>query len=68
MSLRLGKILSAWNLAAITTIFKNKGNTQSTENYRPANLSSIACKIMDSILIAQGKCNIDKQTVWFSER
>ena len=50
ISLRLGKIPSAWKLAAITPIFKNKGNKQSARNYRPVSLSSIACKIMKSII------------------
>ena len=43
--LRLGKIPSAWKLAAIAAIFKNEGNKQSTENYRTVSLTSIACKI-----------------------
>ena len=50
ISLRLGKIPSAWKLAAITAIFKNKGNKQSAGNYRPVSLTSIACKIMESII------------------
>ena len=50
MSFRLGKIPFAWKLAAIMAIFKNKGNKQSAENYRPVSLTSIACKIMESII------------------
>ena len=50
ISLRLGKIPSSWKLAAITAMFKNKGNKQSAGNYRPVRLTSIACKIMESII------------------
>ena len=50
MSLNLGKIQPAWELATITAIFKNTGNKQSTENYRPVSLTSIESKIMDSII------------------
>ena len=50
LSLKPGKMPSVRKLAAITAIFKNKGNKQSAGNHRPVSLISIACKIMESII------------------
>ena len=50
MSLKTGKVPSAWKLGSISAIYKNKGNKNSVENYRPISLSSIACKILVSII------------------
>ena len=49
-SLKLGKIPSAWKLASITPIYRNKGDKQCAENFRPVSLTSIACKLMESII------------------
>ena len=49
-SLKLGKIPSAWKLASITPIYKNKGDKQCAENFRPVSLTSIACKLMESMI------------------
>ena len=49
-SLKLGKIPPAWKLASITPIYKNKGDKQCVENFRPVSLTSIACKLMESII------------------
>ena len=48
-SLKLGRVPSAWKMANITAIYKNKGNKNSAENYRPV-LTSIVSKVMESIL------------------
>ena len=49
LSLKLGKIPSAWKLATVTAIFKNKGNKRDPSNYRPISLTSIACRVLESI-------------------
>ena len=49
-SLKSGKIPSAWKLASITPIHKNTGDKQCAENFRPVSLTSIACKLMESII------------------
>ncbi len=40
---------NAWKQPNITAIFK-KGNRKSPENYRPISLTSISCKLMESIM------------------
>ena len=50
LSLKSGKIPSSWKSASISAIYKGKGNKHSAENYRPVSLTSIACKIMESIM------------------
>ncbi|KAJ3613599.1 hypothetical protein NHX12_019845 [Muraenolepis orangiensis] len=48
-SLRSQKLPEKWMKANISAIFK-KGDKQIPANYRPVSLTSIPCKIMDSIL------------------
>ena len=50
LSIKTGKIPSAWKLGSISAIYKNKGSKHCVENYRPISLSSIACKILESII------------------
>ena len=50
LNIKHSKIPSAWKLASITAIYKNKGSKHSAENYRPISLTSIACKIMESFI------------------
>ena len=50
LSITSGKIPSTWKLASITAIFKNKGSKHSAGNYRPISLTSIASKILESII------------------
>ena len=47
LTIKHSMIPSAWRLASITAIYKNKGSKHSAENYRPISLTSIACKIME---------------------
>jgi len=49
-SLETGKVPKAWKTACITAIYKNKGNKHQPTNYRPISLTSVACKIMESIV------------------
>ena len=48
-SLRTGKVVSEWKLANVTSLFK-KGDKSNPGIYRPINLTSVVCKLMESIL------------------
>ena len=48
-SLETGKVPSSWLKANVTPIFK-KGSRLQPSNYRPVSLTSIPCKIMESIV------------------
>ena len=48
-SLQEGTVPEDWRLANVTPIFK-KGAKTSVSNYRPVSLTSLVCKIMESIL------------------
>ena len=49
MSFDQGIIPADWKLADIVPIFK-KGNRSEVGNYRPISLSSVVCKVMESII------------------
>jgi len=49
-SLTTGKLPKSWKAASITPIYKNKGDKHLAENYRPISLTSVACKILESII------------------
>ena len=49
-SMETGTVPLAWREANVTLIFKNKGSKSKAENYRPISLTSIPCKVMESIL------------------
>ena len=51
-SLDKGQLPEDWRSANITAIFK-KGKRQVTANYRPVSLTSIACKMLESIVREQ---------------
>ena len=51
-SLLRGEVPPDWRCANVTPVFK-KGSRSSAENYRPISLTSITCKILES-LIADG--------------
>ena len=48
-SLRYSKLPSIWKLASITAIFK-EGNKKYPGNYRPVSLTSVPCKLLESII------------------
>ena len=49
LSLKDGKLPQDWMVSDVTAIHK-KGNKSSVNNYRPISLTSIPCKIMESII------------------
>ena len=48
-SLSEGVVPDDWKVAHVTAIFK-KGNVKSPGNYRPVSLTSIVCKLLESII------------------
>ena len=48
-SYKSGKLPADWRSANITAIYK-KGNKKEPKNYRPVSLTSVICKIMESIV------------------
>ena len=48
-SLKLGTLPKAWKEANITAIFK-KGKKSRVSNYRPVSLTSVVCKLMESLV------------------
>ncbi len=49
MSLESGTVPTAWKTATVTPIFK-KGTKGDPGNYRPVSLTSVPCKILESII------------------
>lgn len=49
LSLRQSKLPSVWKRANVTPIFK-KGSRVEPTNYRPISLTSVVCKVMESIV------------------
>ena len=45
-----GALPEEWKLAHVTPIYKNKGAQNLAVNYRPVSLTSIICKLMESII------------------
>ena len=50
LSIKTGKIPEAWRLASVTAIYKSKGDRHDPNDYRTVSLTSIACRIMESII------------------
>ena len=48
-SLIVGKVPSDWKCANVTPIFK-KGDKSSPSNYRPISLTSVVCKLMETVI------------------
>ena len=48
-SIQCGEIPDDWKEAVVSAIFK-KGERKKANNYRPVSLTSIVCKLMESIV------------------
>ena len=48
-SISTGEVPKEWKVAEVTAIFK-KGNKQEPGNYRPVSLTSITCKVLESLI------------------
>ena len=55
LSLRFGKIPTAWKTATVSAIYKLKGSKNVAENYRPVSMTSIMSRIMKSNSILSDK-------------
>ena len=60
-SLESGVIPSDWKIANVTPIFK-KGDKKHASNYRPISLTSICCKVLESIIRDQLTDYLDKNS------
>ena len=49
LSLEEGIVPSEWKEANITPLFK-KGLTNKSENYRPVSLTSVVCKLLETLI------------------
>lgn len=49
-TLEEGALPNDWKLAHVTPIYKNKGAQNLAINYRPVSLTSVVCKMLESIL------------------
>ena len=74
-TLLTGAIPEEWKLAHVTPIYKNKGAQNLAVNYRPVSLTSIVCKLMESIIrehitkyLANMNLISDKQYGFISKR
>ena len=59
LSMGEGLVPSDWRNANVTPIFK-KGNKGSAENYRPVSLTSIPCKLMESLIKDEMVLHLEK--------
>lgn len=58
-SLSTGVLPEEWKLAYVTPIYKSKGAQNLAVNYRPVSLTSIVCKLMETILRAHITQHLD---------
>ena len=60
VSVDSGALPAAWKSARITPIYK-KGSKNSVKNFRPVSLTSVPCKILESILKEQIVTHLNKE-------
>lgn len=46
-----------WKKANVTPLYKNKGSSNIPNNYRPISLTSVVCKVMESIIVDKIKAH-----------
>ena len=51
ISLQHKQLPPTWKNATITAIFKRKGSKSEAMNYRPVSLTSVPCKVMESLVV-----------------
>ncbi len=49
-SLETGTIPDDWKSAKISAIYKNKGSKKTAGNFRPISLTSVVCKVLETII------------------
>ena len=49
-SLEQGKLPPTWKQASVTPIYKGKGDKHACNNYRPISITSILCRVLESII------------------
>ena len=54
LSLEEGIVPSEWKEANITPLFK-KGSRNKPENYRPVSLTSVVCKLLETLILVKHK-------------
>ena len=57
--MREGKVTRDWKTATVVPIFK-KGQKKDPANYRPVSLTSIPCKMMESIIKDKIMCHLEE--------
>ena len=62
LSLDQGIVPKDWKEAAVIPLFK-KGKRADPENYRPISLTSLLCKILESIIKDNILCHLDKHSL-----
>ena len=50
-SLRSGTLPKIWKIAQVTPVYKNKGNAEDVNNYRPISVTSVVCKLLEKIIV-----------------
>ncbi|MES9880231.1 MAG: reverse transcriptase domain-containing protein [Sedimenticola sp.] len=66
-SLETGKLPNDWKSASITPIFK-KGSRSSPGNYRPVSITSVPCKVLESIIRDAITAHFDSHNLISSEQ
>ena len=61
-SLDSGKVPNEWKLANVTPIFK-KGSKSHPENYRPISLTSVVCKLMETVIRDKVVCYLESNNL-----
>jgi hypothetical protein len=61
-SLSEGKVPNDWKKANVTHIFK-KGNKKEPANYRPISLTSVICKLLESLIRDQIVCHLEDNSL-----
>ena len=50
-SLSSGTLPKIWKIAHVTPVYKNKGNAEDVNNYRPISVTSVVCKLLEKNIV-----------------